>query len=291
MKKIIVFALAAILVVALSVPFVSAEATNVAKGKSYTVTGIYTDSKTGTVTYPDTGNKELTDGVKGELADINYASAIWVGLNTNATDTTDGAFNSITVDLGSVTSGLTTFSLYAEDCGSGIVVPKSVEVLLSSDGTNFTSIGSSTAGTKYVDKADAANPSYAIYKFDIIVAATSAKFVKFTVEHGAAWAFVSEVEVLTDANAVPNTSTPANSEAAGTSSVTANDSSAAGTSSTTAATSSTTKATSSTVNNSSKASTASEDTSGLSTGAIIGIAAGAVVVLALVVFLVAKKKK
>ena len=212
MKKIIAIILASLLVIPLGLVFVSAAETNIAAGKSYTFTGKYTNPETGVVSYPDTDDKELTDGVIGTKDDVGYGSPIWVGLNwkgentivnTEKWDETTISINSITVDLGSVKDKLTRFVVYAEDCGSGINKPKSVKIYISNDGTNFTSVGTA-AETLFVDAEIAANPTFGIYAYTVaLTAAVEARYVKYEITHGGAWTFVSEVEVYQDPNATP----------------------------------------------------------------------------------------
>jgi hypothetical protein len=85
MKKIIAVVLTVLMIIPLGIVFSSAEATNIASGKTYEFTGAYTDG-TGKLWYPDTDNKELTDGIKSiNMSDIGYSEAtlpLWVGINT-----------------------------------------------------------------------------------------------------------------------------------------------------------------------------------------------------------------
>lgn len=207
MKKIISIILATLLVVSLGIVFTSATTTsaeNVAAGKSYTCTGAASDGS-----YPDTDSKELTDGTTGVKADIGYAPDLWTGLNWKGADAvcddeewidTTVAINTIVVDLGSVTDKLTGFSIITEDCGNGIAPAKEVEVFVSDDKADFTSIGKTTS-TKTIDYGDSTTPDYGIYNLTLNTTAKSARYVKFVVYHKSSWCFVSEVEVYQDSDA------------------------------------------------------------------------------------------
>jgi len=298
-KKLILFALAIFLIVSLSAMFVSAEETNVAAGKSYTYTGVHVDPDLNEVKYPDIGEKQLTDGEKGVKDDITYRADVWVGMswggegaysNSSVWDAnTTIAQNSIVVDLGSVTDDLTRFTLITQDCGSGIVRPKEVEVLISDDNSSFTSVGKVTASnaTMIVDKQDADNPEYGIYEYSYTASeAKSARYVKYTVTHGGGWLFVSEVEVYSGGEtAEPTSEDPgdeseepgdesAESEESGDESVESEDESKESDES----------------DEPSSSAESEPDEDGLSTGAIAGIAAAALVVIGGIVYFVARKK-
>lgn len=280
MRKIIVFALAAILIVALSATFVTAEATNVAAGKTYTYTG-QLDTQ-----YPDDGN-ELTDGTTGTAAEVGYASPIWVGVNTGGVGAvTADKQNMVILDLGSVTEGITDFAFYAQECGGGIGFPATVEILVSDDNAAFTSVGEATKEF-LVDLKDAANPTYGIYKYSLNSAETSARYVKFLITHATAtWVFISEVEVKTGGTA----GTTSTATSAAESAVESEDDSSEPTneSSTVAAddsdeASDTSKAA---VDDSSE-----DEDGGIDTWVIVGIAAGVVAIIAIVVIVIKKKKQ
>ena len=181
----------------------SREEENLAAGKSYTFTGIYRSPETNEAHYSDNENYKLTDGVIGSVSDIGYNSDIWVGLNWKGEgafceDTTWSAntiaINSITIDLES-SEDVYLFSLFIEDVGSGIHKPKSVEVFISEDNINYTSIGSTQA--KFIVEAkNYDNTSYGMYVYWLALSeAVTARYVKFVITHGGAWTFVSEVEI------------------------------------------------------------------------------------------------
>ncbi|HAN20370.1 MAG: hypothetical protein A2Y15_08000 [Clostridiales bacterium GWF2_36_10] len=277
MKKFIVFALTAILIVSFSAVFVSAEATNVAAGKTYTYTGVMKDDA-GNALYPDANNK-LTDGVTGEKADIGYGSPVWVGINSNSTDTVDGT-NTIIVDLGSVTEGITNFRFVAEEVvGPGIGKPLSVEVLVSTDNSEFTSVGTAE-GEILIDAEDATDVTNGIYEFAIPAAGEqSAQYIKFIVTHDKSWVFVSEVEVYTGGESGDPVSEDASEDASAVSEADSEDDTSPA-------------ATDSVADDDSEAVSADESKAedGMSTGVIIIIVAVAVVIIGGGIFIATKKK-
>jgi hypothetical protein len=203
MKKIIAGLLTVLMVIPLGIVFSSAEATNIAKGMTYEYTGALIEN--GKNNYPDTDNKELTDGVIPKAKeDLVFTKNLWVGLNIGGADADKtNKKNSVVVDLNEVKTGLTKFVLYALDTSSGISMPKSVEVFVSDDKSTFTSVGVDKAPVKVVDAEDSANPTYGAYTFSVNGNATKGRYVKFVIEHDKNWAFVSEVEVYQDPNATP----------------------------------------------------------------------------------------
>lgn len=287
MKKFIVLALTAILIVSLSVVFVSAEETNVAAGKSYTYTGANTNANTNEIDYPDTDNKELTDGTIGKEADFGYQSPIWVGLNPNG-EGVENNLSKIVVDLGAVTEGITGFSLIAEDCGSGIFFPVDVEVFVSDDDKNYTSVGKATK-EKIIDKATEEFPDYGIYKYSLAASEEqSAKFVKFAVQfrEGGGWVFVSEVEVYTGGEL----GEPAE-ESKEVSEVSKDKEESKEVSQIKDDTSEKTDTSKTEKSEPADESEPEDDEEGLSTGAIVGIVAGAAVVIGLIIYFATRKKE
>jgi cobalamin biosynthesis Mg chelatase CobN len=308
MKKLIVLALSALLAVSLCAIFVSAEETNVALGKTYTYTGAL--EANGKVQYPDDGNKELTDGVYGKVeGDVNYPAAMWVGMNQGGKDVVaNSKTTEITVNLGKSVSGITKFTLNALHSGAeGIVAPAEVKVSVSADGSTYKDVGTMTS-KKTVAKPgnDDKSKDNGIYDFTLSSAEQTAQYIKYTIKLNGAWAFISEVGAYTGAAA--NTSTPANntsseqaatssaaSSAAASSAVASSAASSAAASSAANSSKAASSAAASSAANSSKAASSttasSESSEGLGTPAIIGIVAGAVVVIGVVVFLILKKKK
>ena len=120
---------------------------NVALGKTYTTSPLYrqgTDYKwsdSADITYPDTDDKELTDG-KFPADDATYGSPEFMGFAASCPDYEANKYASVTVDLGEVYA-LSKLSLYVgtSKFGAGIAAPATVEFFVSEDGTNFVSVG------------------------------------------------------------------------------------------------------------------------------------------------------
>ena len=110
---------------------------NVAAGKSYTTTAIYTTN--GVQNWPDEGGITLTDGVKAS-ADAGFSDPVWVGFNKQSSDydSSEGGFGATAViDLGFVTE-LSKVSFQAfKDAGVGITVPYWINLYVSEDGKEF----------------------------------------------------------------------------------------------------------------------------------------------------------
>ncbi|HPP85727.1 MAG TPA: discoidin domain-containing protein, partial [Bacillota bacterium] len=205
MRKIIAVVLTVLMIIPLGIVVSSAEATNVARGMTYEFTGAYTDPNSGNVLYPDTDNKELTDGVKSEtMDDFGYSPVLWVGLNINGANADKAnSLNYIVVDLGEKKTNLTQFVVYTEEYkGPGILKPKSIEVFVSDDNSNFTSIGKIEEPVKTLDFPGTDNAADGLYKY-VLNGNASGRYVKFLIHHGSNWCFVSEVEVYQDPDAEP----------------------------------------------------------------------------------------
>lgn len=294
MKKLLVLAMALILIVSLCAVFASAEAKNVAAGKTYTTTGIHKNDD-GSTPYPDTNSKELTDGVLPAKADVGYTSQMWVGFNIGGEKfgTDVEGHSTITVNLGSAVSGIKAFKLYSEECGSGISAAEEVEVLVSSDNKTFTSVGKSK-GKMTISADNAAEPTFGIYEYTVAPAAAStAQYVKFSIKHKTNWVFVSEVEALTgDVEVTPTSEPTVESEAESTavSDETVADNSAPESATSTEVESSVASAADSTVSVTSDTESKEGNEGGIGTWGIVGIIAGVAVVVGGGIFLVTRKK-
>ncbi len=148
---------------------------NKAAGKSYTA------SVPAVTTYPDTDGKELTNK--------KYADSVGC-----MEDPYQGRQNvnsyKFVVDLQSKTSFSSASINFIQELENGVVFPESVTYYVSSDGVNYTSIGT-------VNKpADALNVDQNHYQLDLDDAVTG-RYVKFTVNTGTtAWTFCDELEVI-----------------------------------------------------------------------------------------------
>ncbi|MEU4482341.1 DUF4434 domain-containing protein [Micromonospora sp. NPDC023966] len=127
--------------------------------------------------YPDPGAK-LTDGQLGTVA---YIDPAWTGRLTSSPFT-------CTLDLGRVTTVNEVTSRWLQDPGTGIVLPKNVDVAVSTDGQNFTALGSMAAPSL--------GDARAVATFRLINLTTGTRFVRLSVNPtGAGWSFTDEVEV------------------------------------------------------------------------------------------------
>ena len=130
--------------------------------------------------YPGNGGRALTDGVRVQAFD----STAWVGFNGREPVT-------LTFDLGEVVDGLADFEVGAfEERDYGIGLPAAVAVSVSTDGENFSWIGSVLAPAE-VSGTEA-------YPFTLRLAGTvSARYIRY--EIGApsnTWLFIDEVTAV-----------------------------------------------------------------------------------------------
>ena len=130
--------------------------------------------------YPGNGGRALTDGVRTQIFDTQS----WVGFNGREPVT-------LTFDLGEVVDGLADFEVGAfEERDYGIGLPAAVAVSVSTDGENFSWIGSVLAPAE-VSGTEA-------YPFTLRLAGTvSARYIRY--EIGApsnTWLFIDEVTAI-----------------------------------------------------------------------------------------------
>lgn len=168
-----------------SKPATETKIVNLAKDKSYTKFGYYSDAA-GAFPWPDDGDKELTNGVFAESA--NYSDAAFTGFNIGAADmkAVDSRVSEIVVDLGKVEK-LTKFRVETiTSDGVGIKAPLSITVSVSDDKTTWTEVGALA-----YDNADVSADALYIASLE---KAVQGRYVKFASEHDTNWVFISEVE-------------------------------------------------------------------------------------------------
>ncbi len=142
----------------------------------------YTSSLTASDSYPDTDGKELTDGSYSSETD-GMASG-WSGYS--------GGNPVFVVDLGTECDGLSGFNARFLMLKSwGIQTPTSVSVSISSDGTNFTSVGTALPPENLDRTVDGVSYDYTLKLEETV----SARYVKFEVVKYGSWTFISELEV------------------------------------------------------------------------------------------------
>ena len=204
MKKVFALLVAALLVATAlcACVTVSAETTNVALGKSYTISQQFRQSREtwswaddADIAYPDDG-KKLTDG-KFAAEDTGYSDDAWAGFHGGCPEykgdpdknITGLGYSYVRVDLGQVYA-LSELRLYVGTIKltSGIAVPTSVEFYVSEDGKTYTGLGEITP----VDTEDSVT-AVVSQKTD-----ASARYVEVRIKRDGNWMFVSEFEAYAD---------------------------------------------------------------------------------------------
>lgn len=166
--------------------FVSAdEPVNLAAGKSYTTTAIFTTD--GVQNWPDEGGVTLTDGVKA-ASDAGFSDPVWVGFNAQSADydKAEGGYGATTViDLGAVCD-LDKIAFQAFGGDAGISTPYWINLYVSDDGENFTSAG-------YIENDPSKSPAgVSQFACDVDV---SGRYVKVCF-YLYGWGFIDEIEVF-----------------------------------------------------------------------------------------------
>lgn len=180
-------------------PAATIEGENVAAGKSYTTSVLYRQGgaevewkydENAPIAYPDTDDKELTDGILAEAVSESgehYTAPEWVGLHGQSPDyDTNGGFAYVTVDLGAKTD-IKGVKVYV-GCGvigGGIGSPSSVEIMVSDDGENWTSVAATFP----------TNPADTNIECVEIPCTANGQYVQVRFTSGG-WIFVSEVEIF-----------------------------------------------------------------------------------------------
>ncbi|MBO5734927.1 MAG: discoidin domain-containing protein [Clostridia bacterium] len=190
--------LATLLVVALvaslcGVMFVSAEATNLVAGKTYTISEQFRMSnvtwgydESFPPSYPD-DNYELTDGL---LPEPGYSEPGFMAFNQQTPAQAERGYAYVNFDLGAVCDlDELTYVTY-KDKTSGIQAPHTVEVYVSNDGENY-----ELAGTKTYEGDEHANMTDLALATEKIALDVSAQYVQVrTISYG--WCFLGEIEIL-----------------------------------------------------------------------------------------------
>lgn len=155
--------------------------------------------------YPDTENKELTDGVRAS-SKINSVGADWVGFhNSKKGGEEDGApYYDVTIDLEYVTNGLEEFVAYSEhQWDYGIEAPTKVVISVSDDGVNFTKAGTAVPDVENLVRSTADETDETKLKITDVVytldldEGVSGRYVKFHIVGGKTkvFTFISELSV------------------------------------------------------------------------------------------------
>ncbi len=153
---------------------------NVALGKSYECVGSNAPEDTW---YPDTDNKELTDGIKGS---VSYTDKKWVGRRV---------WSEFTFDLEDTYSFEEVRAVFLNSPSVAIRIPPVVELYVSDDKENWTQVASDYLLASTQDM---------VLNYSLRVPETAyGRYVKFAVRD-AGWAFISEVEILRTATENPD---------------------------------------------------------------------------------------
>ncbi len=151
------------------------ERVNLAAGMKYTGTEPYKEGPT--ASYPDTGNKELTDGIYGAS---DYKDAMYVGYAGGNRDM------ELIFDFGYNQTFDEIKLYYACLAGAGVVPPARVEVSYSSDKLNWTPWATGGPG-EYGDTS---------HEYSLAGEPATGRFVKIYVKYGLYWFLLSEVEIM-----------------------------------------------------------------------------------------------
>ena len=159
-------------------PILNPDPNNLAEGASYT------SSWRANASYPDTGNKKLTDTVVASEA--SYRDSAWVGFNKN--DASDENPLSIVVDLGEKKRFMEVATNFLSNPSAGIYCPTDVKVSISDDGSSWTALTDDTIVRPTVNM---------IYSYQYVAdKVQSARFVKLEVTSDSSWTFLDEFRVL-----------------------------------------------------------------------------------------------
>ena len=146
----------------------------------------YTTSVSSNKSYPDTDNKELTDGNLGDATNTNSPS--WAGYSGLASDGT--ATYDVIVDLGEKTVGLRNFSVNAHQQHSwGIQVPKEITIFVSDDGNTWKQVASVTVPSEIIEDIFPGGHTFTATASEEV----SARYVKYVITPASQFVFISEV--------------------------------------------------------------------------------------------------
>jgi hypothetical protein len=161
---------------------------NLALNKPYTHSVLFRQGSAGydpnaPISYPDEGEKSLTDGIY-PADDALYSAVEWVGFNSNDPDYE--GYHWITVDLGEKKDlAKYVFNYGTTALTAGLAAPFTIEIYVSDDGSTW---GDAIAGDVPEDDTSCANGK------TVLEAAASGRYVQFRFTSGG-WAHISEVEV------------------------------------------------------------------------------------------------
>ena len=163
----------------------SADYKNVALEKLYTRTSLYPNDNS--PSYPDTSNKEMTDG-KIPTSSANYSDGAYAGFNKNSEDYVLNGYSAVTVDLGELYYLDKFVSYTGSDAFTsvGISAPSMVMVYVSEDGSAWNKLGES----KY-ECEDGSKLGKFVLETEYAV---SGQYVQYRFVGNLNWMMVAEVE-------------------------------------------------------------------------------------------------
>ena len=205
MKKALSLVLTMCMVLSLFATFVisaSAEATNVALNKEYTITGCGMGYENLSGQWPSSYTAKLTDGAAHEELTFGETKN-WFAFyyNDGAAEnliSAPGGTGAAVIDLGSVVNGVNKFRVHlGNHHDNGVADPVSFSVYYSVDGVEYTKAGD----FELKDSAVPENAVLAYWSEVTLDTAVSARYVKFEVVLTGVFAFLNELEVYADPSA------------------------------------------------------------------------------------------
>ncbi len=134
--------------------------------------------------YPDNGNKELIDGMYG---DLSYTNGNWVGYS--------GTFF-ITFDLGSVEAFSEFRTTFLNNPGPAIEIPETVSVSYSVDNETYTTLSTDVLVAPEGDT---------LYEYVVTAKEkVSARYVRLEIVKSSGWTFLCETQILRNPLSNPN---------------------------------------------------------------------------------------
>ena len=190
--------LSLVLVVALLVSMVSLTAfaadENVAKGKSYTISGCGTGYVNLEGEWPSDYDANLTDGLAEEELTFGTTKN-WFGFYENGDNPHNSAVEKVgtaIIDLGSKVSGINKFRVhFGNHYANGVNSPEYAKIFVSADGTTYTEAGS----LEIKDATVEANAVLSYWSEITLDTAVEARYVKLEVKLQGVFAFLNEIEV------------------------------------------------------------------------------------------------
>jgi hypothetical protein len=168
----------------------------IAVGKSYTKLGQYADPSTGVISYPDTDDSELTDGVIP--TDPGYGNPQLTGFNANSPEYQAGGYAEVVLDLEEVVAISRINVVTSNLMNAGIAAPAEFKYFISEDNADWTEVGVGTYDVDPTEKDGETNVNGNKMVNNSIDVEGSARYVKVQFKNltGNAWMFLGEIQVF-----------------------------------------------------------------------------------------------